>query len=193
MISIHAAGVLRLVFSRFGNSSRSGRVFVGFLLWAALVVCAYFPACNWTANHWLMPLRVGERVLVINRFARCSSVRPGELIAYRIAADQSQPITVAAGFGVDRVLARPGDRVRFTPVDVQVNGVPQPRLPGMPVGAEFVLAEKEWFVWPRLSIYQAYSADPRAVAARVRLGIIDETKYLGRPFQRWFGRRQSIP
>jgi len=50
---------------------------------------------NWLQDHWFMPLRVGDKVYVINRKASLVSIHRGDLVAY-IPRERAE---VASGFG----------------------------------------------------------------------------------------------
>ena len=193
LIAAHAASVLHLVTLVAGRPGLGFRFFVGLGVWGAVSLGVYFPLRHAMLEHWLLPLKIEDEVLVVNRRTSLTSIQPGDLLAFRIEHRGGQEVSIGGGFGVDEVIARPGDQVRITPWLVQVNGRTQSRRPHMPRQAEFTLAQKQWFVWPRLAINSPRIADARLADAWLRLGMIDETQILGRPFRHWFGRPQSLP
>ena len=125
--------------------------------------------------------------------ANTESFKAGDLLAYRLDRTISSGVTVGGGFGIDEVIARPGDHVRITPSCVLVNGAPQWRRPHMPREAEFTLGQNRWFLWPRLDITHQNVAEASLAAAWLQTGMIDETQIVGRPFRHWFGRPQVVP
>ena len=74
------------------------------------------------------------------------SIRRGEWLVYEITGnrfgDHGNNVVLHSGWGVDPVLALPGDRVRFTPEAYFVNGQAFARAPHMPAGGEWVVPEK---------------------------------------------------
>jgi hypothetical protein len=101
---------------------------------------AYVPIGNYFAHHWMMPLRVGKQVVVIDTRsgARSGSFESGDLMAYSVkGAELGHGIYVWNGYELGRVLARGGDRVTFEGRTFRVNGVPHPALPYMPASGEF--------------------------------------------------------
>jgi len=64
----------------------------------------------------------------------------------------------------------------------------------MPDSGEFIVPEKHWFIWPDLDISGHGNVRPESIKnAILELASVDETQYYGKPFQRWFGRKQMIP
>ena len=157
------------------------------LLWAGV----YLPVRNLIQEEWLMPLQVKGRVVIVQRLAHPGPVPRGAWIAYTTDGSGGAGVYVLNGFGLGPVLALPGDRVRFTRSALEVNGVPQPLQDYMPQMGEWVVPEKYWFVWPDVAI-TGHGAMPADVvsATLVQMGRLSEERFVGRPFKRWFGRRQ---
>jgi hypothetical protein len=156
----------------------------------------YAPIVNYTEHHWLMPLRMGDRVLVIQRRVAPGSIKRGDWLAYEIAGDRyagdrEQGVYLGSGFGIDPVLALPGDHVRFTKESVFVNDNAFPRAPHMPVEEELVIPEKVWFIWPSLAIGGGGRVSEASISATLqRTAMVSQEQIVGRPFKHWFGRRQ---
>jgi hypothetical protein len=63
----------------------------------------------------------------------------------------------------------------------------------MPIRGESVVPENHWFIWPELAIVQGNVAAAPAEAAFLRMSDVDQTQFVGKPFRRWFWRRQLLP
>ena len=97
------------------------------------------------------------------------------------------------GFGFSPLLAGPGDTVRFSATSFRVNEKIFPREPSMPKSGEWRISEKQWFVWPMFVIENGVA--PGTDLAQVVQGyaLISENQFVGRPFKRWFWRKQILP
>jgi len=55
------------------------------------------------------------------------------------------------------------------------------------------MPEKRWFIWPDWAI----SGNPQQTDAIARLmrdsALVAESQFVGKPFGRWFWRRQTLP
>ena len=104
-------------------------------------------------------------------------------------------VDVANGLGFGQVQAVPGDRVAFTPRSFQVNDQVFPRRSYMPVQETWVVPEKHWFIWPDSGI--SISGNPQQADSVAQLmresAVVSESQFVGKPFRRWFWRRQTLP
>ena len=191
LLSIHVTSVLYafepwLVGERF----RTRLLFSACSL-LALAGLVYMPAREFVQQHWLMPLRVKGRVVVVYRLGSSQGLSRGTRIAYAYEGTRCDELVVRHGIGIGPVLALPGDRVKFGATTFEVNGVAQPSLPHMPRVGQWTVPEKHWFVWPEIGIRGHGAASREAVAAALlHVGTITETQMIGRPFKRWLWRRQ---
>ena len=157
---------------------------------------AYAPLVNYAERHWIIPLRIGERVVVVQRRVPPSSIKRGDWLAYTISGDRyvgdrEQGVYLGSGIGLDPVLALPGDRIRFAPDAMFVNDQPQPLAAHMPVGAELVVPEKVWFIWPNLDMRGHGRVSEASISGTLqRTAMVPEKEIIGRPFKHWFGRHQ---
>jgi hypothetical protein len=102
-------------------------------------------------------------------------------------------VQVESGFGYGPVLATAGDRVEFSTNSFSVNGVTRPLLRYMPTAGEVVVPEKHWFVWPELAISINRNVGDAAISdVMLKLAVVPESRFIGRPFKHWFGRRQPF-
>jgi hypothetical protein len=191
LLSIHVTSLIYVFEPWLGDEKFHTRLLFSGGLLLALAGFVYLPARNLIQEEWLMPLRVKGRVVVVHRVAPPRALPRGTWIAYAVEGLAEHGLKVQSGFGLGPVLALPGDRVRFTKSAVEVNGVPQPLLTNMPQAGEWVVPQKHWFVWPEVAISGHVNAPADVIsAALLQLGTITEEQFVGRPFKRWFGRRQ---
>ena len=118
-------------------------------------------------------------------------LRRGQWIAYKLDEIRDHGLYVRSGYGFGPILAGPGDTVCFTETAMEVNGVPQARLPHMPSGGTMVVEQKCWFVWPELARQNyVHATEGLLTDALMRLCTIRQEQVIGTPFKRWFWRRQ---
>jgi len=191
LLSMHATGTLYLCESSLAGVRFRTRILLSMALLFALAGLLYLPARNLMETHLLQPLRVNDRVVVVRKAGLLSSVKRNDWIAYSIAGNTDHAAYVQAGLGLGPVLAVGGDRVRFTKAGLEVNGAPRPRQAHMPESGEWVVPEKHWFVWPEFDI-SGHGNLPEATlsATLLQMATISEEQFAGKPFKRWFWRRQ---
>jgi hypothetical protein len=191
IISIHAAGLAYFCEPLLVGVRFRFRVLCSVAFVAALYMLLYLPVRNVVEHHWLAPLQVNGKVMVVQKFRAAPTLQRGVLIAYTIhEGGDHQAGYVVGGLGVTPVLAVAGDRVRFEPDRFEVNGIPQARMATMPTSGELIVPEKHWFVWPELAM-GGHGGPPAALdQLLLRLAIISEDQFAGRPFKRWFWHRQ---
>jgi hypothetical protein len=197
LISIHATSIMFLEGLWLKESSFGVKVGLGLCTLVAVWGLMYAPLVGYAERHWMLPLRLGERVLVINPRTAVKSIKRGDWLAYRIRSDHApgdyggQAVYLREGIGVDPVIGLPGDHVEFTPEAVLVNGRPAPLAPHMPTQGGLVVPEKVWFIWPNL----AKSGGGRVAEANIsatmqQAAMVTQQQILGRPYKAWFGRQQ---
>jgi signal peptidase I len=197
-ISLHATSIVFLEGAWLKDSRLRVRVALAFCTLVAVWALVYAPLLGFAERHWVVPLRVGERVLIVRTGFSPATLRRGDWVAFRTRSDVSHAgeenvVFQSAGWGVDRVLGLPGDRVRFTPEGVLVNGQPGPLAPYMPVAGELVVPRKVWFIWPSFDIRGGGRATREAISgALLRAAMVSEEQIIGRPFQHWCLRRQWL-
>jgi hypothetical protein len=194
MLALHATSIMFLLGPWLVAARFLFRLLTGIIVLVVVGGLLYAPLRSRTEERWLMPLRVDGRVIIVQAFSPALTVKRGDWVAYRIDRDGAQGLQVRAGFGLRPVLAMPGDRVRFTPTTYEINGATRPRLEHMPVRGEYVVPENCWFIWPDLAIkLQGNASITTAEAALLELAWVEQSQFVGKPFQRWFWRRQVMP
>jgi len=200
LVSLHATG-----FIYYCNPLMAAKPFRVRLEFACLVLLAigqllYMPARNLIQDHWLMPLNMNGRVIVVQRIFQTQGINRGDRVAYLLHPGKSNEtynregaIQIRRGLGLGQVLAVAGDRINFFKDSFSVNGISHPCLPHMPGSGEFIVPEKHWFIWPDIDISgHGFSA---AVISNTLLTMasVNETQLYGKAFPRWFWRKQILP
>lgn len=191
LLSIHATGLNFLAEPWLRGVRFRFRVLLSMLTLLALGGVLYMPGRAFLENNFFAPWQLKDRVIVIEKFTVAPTVKRGEWIAYTISGGGDHEAYIAAGPMLGPVLARGGDRVRFTPLVLEVNGLAQPRLPHMPESGELVVPQNHWFVWPEFAITGHGNVSESTVArALLQTAAVPETQFVGRPFRQWFWHRQ---
>ena len=200
MLSAHVTSIIFLLNPWLVNARFGFRIATGLILILLVGGGVYAPLRNGLQTNFLMPLRVKENVVVVRTFSSPRAVRRGDRIVYSLesvsvgdAHREGGAVWAKAGFGLGPVLAVAGDRIRFTPEFFEVNGVSQPSLPHMPKTGEAVVPEKNWFIWPEVAIGGNGNTQEAVIAnTMLKMATVAETQFIGKPFKRWFWRRQII-
>jgi len=173
------------------------RIRIGFTLavLVALGLFVYAPLRNVFQAHCLMPVRSNERVLVVQRMVSADSIQRGDWIAYTLPSERGvTAVRIREGLGLGPVLAVGGDQIQFATNGFAINGVLRAPRARMPQDGGLVVPEKHWFVWPDLAINMHGNVGEGPISATMlQLAIISETDFVGKPFKRWFWRRQLFP
>ncbi len=106
----------------------------------------------------------------------------GEWVAYRLPGGL---------MNMDRILAGPGDTIRFHQDSFEVNGRFFERVSRqMPVDGEKVMDAGTYFIWPTEAAFtHGGDAQPGLLLG---LAEIDESALLGRPYRRWFWKLSAL-
>jgi len=194
MISLHVASVLYLIGRRSGELAFRRRVALSLAVFSTVYLCIYYPLQRQFEKWVAMPLRVGNKVVMVRPHVLAGAVKQGDWVAYRMDSLLRENVYLAAGLGFGQVQALAGDRVVFTPHNLQVNGGLFPRRALMPVNETWVVPEKHWFIWPDSAISIFGNSQNDAVARLMReSAMVSESQFVGKPFRRWFWRRQTLP
>lgn len=195
MISIHAGSILRVEQS----VGLWKRMAYSLLIFVAVAEGVYGPLRNQMERHWFAPLRVRDRLVVVQTAAKHRKIHRGDWVAYRLGAVGNghvyeAGVLVRGGCVLGRVLAVEGDEVRFQRDGLLVNGKLQQRGPHMPLDGALQVQQGCWFIWPEMSITGHGNVAPEAVdAALLQLATVSEKDLIGVPYRRWFWREQTVP
>jgi hypothetical protein len=165
------------------------------LVWMAV----YSPARSFAETHLVMPLRVRGNVVIVQRLTPSARIKRGDWVMSRLQVHNPRDVYgrdaavwIDAGFSWGPVLAVAGDTVVFSMNSFSVNGLEQARLRHMPVSGKLVVPEKHWFVWPELAIRQWNMSEETLSDLMLQLATVSETEFIGKPFTRWFWRKQEF-
>ena len=198
MLSIHVTGFVYYCSSLLTDMEFASRLLFTIGVLIAIGGVVYTPARSAIQGHWLIPLRIHDRVFVVQKQTLPKTVARGDWVAYRLSGyvisvhgyryggDHS-----ALGFGP--VLALAGDRVNFLTNTFTVNGIPHSCLPYMPASGNFTVAKNHWFIWPNFDISGHGIGEFDISAAMLERADVSENQFVGKPFKQWFWRQQSLP
>ena len=164
------------------------------IVWLAI----YSPMIGFVQEHWVMPLRLHGHVVVVRHMNTPGKIIRGDRVMYSLDATHNalvhnEAIYVQGGYGWGPVLGIAGDRVEFSTNTFIVNGESHTLMPHMPTSGEFVVPEKHWFIWPEFEMLgHGDVGQARISAMMLELATVPESEFVGRPFKRWFGRRQIL-
>jgi hypothetical protein len=198
LLSIHATGFIYYCSPLLTGMEFASRLLFTLAVLVLIGTVIYMPARRVIQERWLLPLRMNGRVIIVQRQASADTVGRGDWVAYRLSgyviwahgnhdADRS-------GMGFGPVLAIDGDHVGFSTNIFTVNGFPHPSLAHMPESGNWVVPQNHWFIWPDFDINGHGDVGEASISAAM-LGRADvsEKQFVGKPFNRWFWRNQSLP
>jgi hypothetical protein len=200
LLSIHTTGFVYYCSPFLRNEPFRSRMFFTLLSLIAIGGLFYAPIRSVIQQRWLIPLRVRGNVIIVHRLGAPHDIKRGDWVMYSQNSGQTGEahnggaVWVQAGFGWGPVLAMAGDRVKFSTNAFMVNGKTQPLLPHMPTSGEVVVPEKHWFIWPELDISgHGNVGEVNISAAMLQMATVSQEQFIGKPFKRWFWRRQITP
>jgi hypothetical protein len=169
MLSIHTTGLVYYCSPWLIHEPLRSRIFLTIGMMLALGLCFYTPLRSVIQNHWLMPLRMGDRVMVVSVGAKPETLKRGDWAAFRSSVNGGDEV----GFVLGPVLGLGGDRVD-----------------------SLVVPENAWLM--RAEFVRHYTHEPFGFFATSggtvqQMVIVSREDYVGRPFNRWFFRKQILP
>jgi hypothetical protein len=190
LISIHSSGLVFLLEPWFAGRRILYRIVVSCVAMGILSVALYVPARHYLEAHWLLPLQIKGKPVVVQRIAGLHP-RRGELVAYSLAGEYENHIVLQEGFGIRPVLGVPGDTVQFSAEGAMVNGKLYPSKPHMPRTGETVVSPGHYFIWPEFQIGGHGAVSEQDLSGTLlNIALVSETQIIGKPFRRWFLRNQ---
>ena len=195
LLSIHVTGLVYYCSPWLNNEPFHARILftIGALLVLGLFL--YMPL----RTHWLLPLRVKDHAVIVEKFAPARGIKRGDWVAYKLSGyyfsnHRGNGVSSETGLGLGSVLATAGDRVEFSTNHFTVNGVPQPLLAHMPTSGNLVVPENHWFIWPNVAISGNWNVGEENISsAMLQMANVPEKQFAGKPFKRWFWRTQILP
>ncbi|MDE3069035.1 MAG: hypothetical protein KGJ60_16005 [Verrucomicrobiota bacterium] len=199
LLSVHVTSLVYYCGPALVHRPFHHRVLFTLLALIAFACLFYSPLRAALQEHWLMPLRANGRVFVVSRLASPGDIHRGDWVAYAlpghlISIHGYQNVYGGTGLGLGPALATAGDRVEFSTNSFAVNGVRHPLLPHMPVFGSWVVPENHWFIWPEVSMSGHGEVGEAAISSTMlQMADVSETQFVGKPFDRWFWRKQMLP
>ncbi len=195
LISVHASSILFLEVDLFRESRLATRLALGLCTLAVVWGLIYEPILHCVERNWIVPMRIGNKVMIVQSGVPPKSLRRGDLVAFeitgtRFSGGHENRLMLSEGLCLSQVLALAGDEVQFSNRTIFVNGVARPGAPHMPADGGFVVPEKVWFIWPDMDISQYRVAEGNISAAMQEAGMVRQNQIIGRAFKSWCGRRQ---
>jgi hypothetical protein len=200
LLSLHCTGFVYYCNPLLAGGPFRLRLAFTLLVLLSIGLLLYLPARNLIQEHWLTPLRMNGRVIVVQRSFRAGEVRRGDWVAY--AFDKHGVgnnyhggwVVLHNGLSLGPVLALAGDQVTFSNNCFAVNGVWQANLPHMPLSGGLTVPENHWFIWPNLDISgQGDVGEARISGAILGLSDVADASFFGKPLRQWFWRSQILP
>ena len=192
LMSIHTSSILYMNRRLTPAVELWKRIVWSLVVFALVSLLVYQPLRRYVERRWFIPLRVGERVLVVKTCTSPAIIKRGAWVAYRINTSRGDRIQVEEGYGVSKVLGVAGDRISFQPNGFSINGEMQPRHSYMPAKGNLVVADGSWFIWPDLTIsgHGEVGADitENTITA---LAMVPKSNFIGVVFNRWWWRKQT--
>lgn|ERR1017187_975481 len=169
MLSIHTTGLVYYCSPWLIHEPFRSRIFFTIGMMLALGLFFYMPLRSTIQNHWLIPLRVGDRVMVVSVGTKPESLKRGDWAAFRSSPNGGGE----AGFVLGPVLGLGGERVDSLEVP-----------------------ENHWLM--RAEFVRNYTHEPFGLFATQggivqQMVILSREEFIGRPFNRWFFRKQILP
>ncbi len=182
-LGFHCMVLSLLLAPALAGMTLGGRLRFGLLIYLALVLLLYGPAILVARGcvgvlpiHGIRaaaPLADGDVILYTGRWLRPARWMRGDLVVYRVHGAARSGVVVRSGFGVDRIIGVPGDRLSYHDGTLTVNGAPVPAA-GMPIGGlvgfpefDMSLDAGEYAVLPSALRWQAHGANVHAVIERL--------------------------
>jgi len=191
MMSMHVSSILYLHNRAFPGMRVLKRLMFSLALLFIVSQVFYVSALKLCHNYLFMPLRVGDKVYVINRWHDPGSLRRGAFVACYVEGTGFGNVRIRDGYILNKVIAGPRDQVEFSPDSYAVNGIQSRNLPLMPVSGKTVLPPRTWLIWPTLETVVNVNVNPHSVSAAIlEMAMVGREQVIGKPFKRWFWRKQ---
>lgn len=197
-LSVHAVAVLLFFGDNLAYERHWIRMAFGLTVVLGLYTLCYRPTLWLTGQcATVLPLNSFTEGTVLSRddvilvegpWLRPAELRRGDLVAYRILAEQHAQYVVRGGYNVDRIVGLPGDTVEIKGLELLVNGQPPPAgqqpLAGVPwqTNLRWKLLPGQYVIFPgRLLVRNPLPANRGAIEPlAMRLSEIPDRNIIGR-------------
>lgn len=194
LMSIHTSSILYMNRQLTPDVELWKRIGWSLVVFTLVSLLVYQPIRRQVERRWFMPLRIGERVLVVKTSTSPTLIKRGDQVAYQINTAQGYQTRVDEGYGIGEVLAVGGDKILFQTNSFSVNGLWQSRLTYMPASGNLVVVDGSWFIWPNVGISGHGNVGADATEnAMVALAMVPKSNFIGVIFHHWWWRKQTLP
>lgn len=163
MVAVHALAIVTLFAANLAFERLPMRAAFGLVVFLTIQFFVYEP-CVWFSSRFLVttpighnpsgsPVREGDGLLCEGPWIRPTAFARGDIVLYRVNDFGGHGVIVRAGYGVNRVVGVPGDRIARMNGVLTVNGerpgesyVPLGRLPALG-DFDFSLGRREYAVF----------------------------------------------
>jgi hypothetical protein len=200
MVALHAISLAGLLGAWIEPEGVGRRVFLALASALLLAVLVYLPLRNWVQATLVVPLRIGNRALMVLPDDQAAGLKAeaGVVRVFRFGGGGvARGLMLGQGYVVAEIRGGPGDRIRFDHGQYFVNGRAYPARPLMPPAGAWVVPENHWFIWPDSSIRVQGALpvmDPGQREALLReIALVPASRLVGRPVRWWFWRKLYVP
>lgn len=165
-------------------------------LWAIAAAVVYWPLDGLLSDTFARVVLVDGRHIIVNPRVEPEDLVRGDTILYRSEGTRrgggEMQVLMRGGLYWGVVIGLPGDRIQFRTNGVVVAGRTRPLEAYMPTTGSVAVPRDTWFAWPRMLQGGAGRASPDVITqAFLDQAQITRAEFVGRPYQRWFFRRQD--
>lgn len=172
------------------------RIGLPLALWAIAAAVLYWPLDGLLNDTFARVVLVDGRNIIVNPRVEPEDLVRGDTILYRSEGTRrgggEMQVLMRGGLYWGVVIGLPGDRIQFTTNGVVVAGRSRPPEAYMPMTGAVAIPRDTWFAWPRMLQRAAGAASPDVITqAFLDQAQITRAEFVGRPYRRWFFRRQE--
>ncbi len=174
------------------------RIGLPLALWAIAAAVVYWPLDGLLSDTFARVVLVNGRHIIVNPRVRSEDLVRGDSILYRSEGNRrgggEMQVLMRGGLYWGVVIGLPEDRIQFSTNGVVVAGRTSPLEAYMPMTGSVAVPRDTWFAWPRMLQRAAGGASPDVITqAFLDQAQITRAEFVGRPYRRWFFRRQDNP
>ncbi len=167
-------------------------------LWAIAAAVVYWPLDGFLNDTFARVVLVDGQHIIVNPRVEPEDLVRGDTILYRSEGNRrgggEMQVLMRGGLYWGVVIGLPGDRIQFRTNGMEVAGRTRPLEAYMPTTGSAAVPGDTWFAWPRMLQRAAGGASPDVITqAFLDQAQITRAEFVGRPYRRWFFRRQDTP
>jgi signal peptidase I len=172
------------------------RIALPLALWAIAAALVYWPLDGLINDTIARVVLVDGRNIIVNPRVDPDDLLRGDIILFRSGGNRYSgevPVLMRDGLYWGGVIGLPGDQVTFSTQSVAAGGRSRPLEAYMPTTGSVAVPRDTWFAWPRMLQQAAGRTSPDLIThAFLDQAQITRAEFMGRPYRRWFFRRQDV-